>query len=226
MAECCRSVHGAHDADACQDAFESNVCRPGADAVVAGQAEFAADAVEPCLQAYALAFDTCQADWDEILALREQIYRACRVIDGRTDPGGGCQLSITCRKPEGAASAACVDGTCRAIEVLAEGDDCEFPSGDVSVCDTGLYCTAAGLDELGVCAPASELGAACDPDSASNDCGLGNYCARSSETCQPAGNFGGPTCDQHGECVSFSCDQTARECAPAAVVPRETCTGG
>lgn len=225
MSDCCDSVYGAHDTVACQEAFENTVCRPGADAVVAGQATFDADAAEPCLAAYSVAFDTCQADWDTVLALRADIYRACRVIDGRVDPDGGCQSSVTCKKPAGPATAICVSGKCRSILILSEGEECEFPNGDVSVCDSGLHCTSPGLEEVGVCAPAKDTDEACDPNLDTNVCGLGNYCDRSLQTCQPASNFGGPSCEQHGECVSFSCDQASSECEPAAVVALGTCMG-
>jgi hypothetical protein len=225
MASCCEGVHGAHDPEACEQVIDQTVCRPGADAVIAGRADFDAGAVTPCLAAYERAFETCQADWAEVLDLRAAILRACRVIDGRTQPGGGCQTPVTFKKPEGAATAVCARGSCQAGEILPQASECPFPSGEVSVCAPGLYCSAPGLEESGLCEPSLAPGADCDPNGGANACGLGNYCERVSETCQPADNFGGSSCSQDGECVSFSCNEVVDECLTSAVVTLATCTG-
>jgi hypothetical protein len=224
---CCQTAYGGFDLDGCVTSFKRDVCRPGADAVTAGRATFNEDNVDECLAARAEANAVCVPTWQQALALRKRIYASCRVIDGLSPPGRGCSISATCKHPEGNATVECVKNVCQEIAILAEGDECPFPSGSVSVCDDGLTCDAPGLGSTGHCLRAPASGDACDGSTLeSTSCGLGSYCDTETETCKLADNRGGPSCQQGTECVSFDCDRLAGECAPApAVVSRDRCLG-
>lgn len=224
---CCRQAYDDFDLDGCVATFKRDVCRPGADAVMAGRATYDADAVDACLAAHAEAHAVCVPSWKQTIALRQRIYADCRVIDGKTPAGGGCSIAATCKHPDGNATVDCIKNVCQTIELLGEGAECPFPSGSVSVCDDGLTCDAPGLGSTGHCVKAPAEGDACDASSLeSTACGLGSYCDASSQTCKVAENRGGPSCTQSTECVSFDCDRLAHECAPApAVLSRETCVG-
>jgi hypothetical protein len=224
---CCRTAYGDFSAEGCVDTFKREVCRPGADAVMAGKATFNEDAVEGCLEAHAAAHAVCTPTWQQTLELRKKIYSACRVLDGTTEPGRGCAIAATCKRPEGAATAECVKNVCRVVEILPEGAECPFPSGSVSVCDDGWACDAPGLGTSGHCVKAVAAGATCDASVLEGtDCGLGNYCDPDTAECKVASNMGGPGCLQSNECVSFDCNRIASECTPApAVLSRDTCLG-
>jgi len=220
---CCEASGRAFDLTTCRDDVVADVCAPAADAVAAGFASYHEEAVEPCLAAHAVSHETCTADWSELLELRRGIWSACKVIQGTSAPGRGCTSSVTCSQPEGASVARCVAGRCRALELLAEGAECPYPNGEVSVCDAGLYCTARERDEIGVCAPATAPGDACDPVALNPECGLGSYCDLEAGVCRSAQNYGGPSCEQATECVSFECDRIIGECVPPLPTVAELC---
>ena len=224
---CCEQQYGAFSQDGCLTTFKREVCRPGADAVTAKRAVFNEGAIEDCLAAHAAAHAVCVPTWAQTLELRKEIYVACRVIDGLTEPGRGCSVSATCKRPDGIATAECIKNVCQVNEILAEGATCPFPSGSVPVCDEGLACDAPGLGTEGVCVKAIASGASCDASTLEDtDCGLGSYCDPETAQCALATNKGGTGCAQSTECVSFECDRGKDECAPApAVVSRDTCLG-
>ena len=224
---CCQTAYGDYSADGCLATFKREVCRPGADAVTAGKATFDEDAVEACLAAHAAAHVVCIPTWKQALELNKEIYSACRVLDGTAEPGRGCAIAATCKHPEGTATVACVKNVCKVIEILPEGAECEFPKGDVSVCDDGLACDAPGEGVAGHCVKAVATGEACDASVLEGtDCGLGSFCDPDRAVCQVAANLGGNGCSQSNECVSFDCNRLANECAPApAVLSRDTCLG-
>jgi hypothetical protein len=224
---CCLSTYGTFDADGCLATLRRDVCRPAADAVAAGRASYDAEAVEPCLLAHARAHAVCVPTWSENLELRREIYTACRSINGTTPPGQSCTTDVTCERPSGLGTTSCVKNRCRTIEILPEGANCEFPSGEVSVCDAGLTCSARGLGATGTCVAAAGAGNACDASVLeSTECGLGSYCDLETQSCKVTENRGGGGCRQSTECVSFDCDRSRGECAPAeAVVSRATCGG-
>jgi len=224
---CCRTAYDGFDLDGCVSTFKRDVCRPGADAVMAGRATFDEGAVDECLAAHAAAHEICTPSWAQTIELRKRIYAACRVIDGTSKPGSGCSIAATCKHPDGAASVACIKNVCQTIEILGPDAECPFPSGPVSVCDGGLTCDAPGLGTTGHCVAAPRAGEACDSSTLeSAACGLGSYCDPDSSTCRLAENFGGNGCAQGTECVSFECDRIADTCAPApAVLSRTECLG-
>lgn len=224
---CCEQAHGGFEQDACVATFKRDVCKPGSDAVKAKRATFNEQAIEPCLAAHAAAHAVCVPTWAQTLELRKEIYAACRVIDGLTEPGRGCSISATCKRPDGLATAECVKNVCTVVEILPEGAECPFPSGSVPVCDEGLTCDAPGLDTVGKCVKAIPTGQTCDTSALeSTDCGLGSYCDQQSGTCAVATNLGGSGCEQSTECVSFECDRNGNRCEPApAVVSRDVCLG-
>jgi hypothetical protein len=224
---CCQTAYGGFDPDGCLATFKREVCRPGADAVKAGNATFNAASVEGCLEAHAQAHAVCVPTWQQTLELRKSIYSACRVIDGATEPGRGCSTAITCKHPAGTATSECVKNVCQVIEILPESAECPFPSGFVSVCDDGLACDAPGLGTSGHCVKAVAAGEACDASVLEGtDCGLGRYCDPETAECKVASNLGGTGCAQSNECVSFDCDRISNECAPApAVLSRDICLG-
>jgi hypothetical protein len=111
--------------------------------------------------------------------------------------------------------------------MLGEGAECRFPDGDVSVCDTGLYCTTNERGGIGMCAPVVPEGEPCDPDVAQNSaCGLGSYCGIDDGVCHRATNFGGPSCTLGTECVSFQCDDASGACLEAPPTAADLCTRG
>lgn len=225
--DCCLEAYGDYDPDGCLDTFKRDVCRPGADAVTAGRAEFDAEAVDACLAAHAQAHAVCVPTWKQTLELRKAIFTACRVIDGKSEPGKSCTTAATCKHPAGAATSDCVKNVCTVIAILPEGAACEFPSGAVSVCDEGLTCDTPGQGVTGHCVKALATGEACDGSMLEGtECGLGNYCDGETSQCKVTENLGGPGCAQGTQCVSFKCDRSGNECAPApAVVSRDTCLG-
>ena len=217
--ECCATALPGATVDACVRKVMSETCRPAADAVAAGLATYHPEAESACLEAHARSHQTCVADWGELLELRRGIWGACKVIQGTLLPGRGCTTAATCSVPQGTGTARCVAGTCRVVELLAEGEECPYPNGDVSVCDAGLYCTALERDEIGTCQPVVETGGDCEPLNLNPECGLGSYCDLETAKCRVAENFGGPSCAQATECVSFLCDPITEECAePPATV--------
>jgi hypothetical protein len=217
---CCTSSEGSFSQAGCVDAMAAELCVPAAQLVAAGRAEYDASAEEACLAAHQRAHDTCVPDWDEIVASRREVWSACRVVSGKVRPGGSCTTSTMCASPEGEATSECVQGVCRERSFLAQGEPCPYPLGNVSVCGPGLYCTALARGETGSCEPATAEGEACDPVPMNPECGLGRYCDLTDGTCRLAVNFGGPSCEQDDECVSFVCDGVTGECrdAPSTVV--------
>jgi hypothetical protein len=224
---CCEEQYGGFEQEGCLKTFKREVCRPGADAVTAERAVFNESAIEGCLAAHAAAHAVCVPTWAQTLELRKEIYVACRVIDGLTEPGRGCSVSATCKRPDGIATAECIKNVCQVNEILAEGAPCPFPSGSVPVCDEGLACDAPGLGSEGTCVRAVASGASCDARALEGtDCGLGSYCDPETARCVVATNVGGSGCSQSNECVSFECDRIENACAAApAVVSRDTCLG-
>jgi hypothetical protein len=213
--ECCAMTAPDSTVDTCVQEMVSQVCRPGADAVAAGLATYHPEAESDCLAAHALSHQTCVADWKELLELRRGIWSSCKVIRGTLMPGRGCTTPVTCAPPEGIGTARCVAGTCRVVEILSEGAECPYPNGEVSVCDAGLYCTSTERDVIGSCQPVTPTGEACDPVELNPECGLGSYCDLDEGICKVAENFGGPSCTQGTECVSFVCDDVTGECEEA-----------
>ncbi len=216
---CCLTSVSTFDRDACAADFVNQVCRPASDAVAAGFATYHPEAVEDCLAAHAASHQTCIADWEALLELRRGIWTACKVIQGTYAEGRSCTTSVTCAQPSGPSSARCNAGKCQVLAILPEGAECPYPNGEVSVCDEGLYCTSTERDVVGVCMPATAEGQPCDPIKLNPECGLGHYCDLDAAICRTATNFGGPSCQQGPECVSFNCEQVSGECtAPLTTV--------
>lgn len=222
---CCTSTVEGFSPDGCVQAMVADLCETAAQLVAAGKAQYDASAEEPCLAAQQRSHDTCVPDWAELVAIRREVWSSCRVIQGTVRPGGSCTASIMCAAPEGEATSDCVLGMCRERRLLAEGEACPYPNGNVSVCEPGLYCTAVERDEIGSCVPATAEGAACDPVTPNPECGLGNFCDLTEGVCVKAVNFGGPPCDQDTECVSFLCDELTHECRDAPSTVTGLCGG-
>jgi hypothetical protein len=220
---CCLESAGAFEHESCVAGVRAEVCSPAADAVAAGFATYHEESVEPCLAEHALSHQTCVADWSELVELRRGIWAACKVVRGTSAPGRSCTTSVTCAQPEGPSAARCVSGSCRLLELLQQGAECPYPNGEVSVCDQGLYCTTTERDQLGSCAPVTADGEACDPVALNPECGLGHYCDLADGVCRSATNFGGPSCEQGPECVSFDCDRISGECAVPLATVAELC---
>ena len=225
VSDCCQRGYGAYDAEGCRQTMQDQVCRPGADAVAAGFADYDEYAVEPCLAAHADANAICIPNWQETIALRKSLWSTCKVLRGKTEPGKGCTTDVTCAEPDGEKTVACIAGACRVLEVIPLGEPCPFQSGAVSTCDAGAYCTTT-QDVPGVCSEPIATGFACSGVLGDPSCGFGNYCDSETHTCQKTTNLGGPSCKQGLECVSFECDRTTRICAPApAIVSPDLCLG-
>jgi hypothetical protein len=220
---CCTQTAGDFDPEACVSSVMKEVCIPAADAVGAGIATYDEAAVEPCLAAHARSHDACVADFSTLIELRRDIWSACKVVRGSAGAGRGCTTSITCAQPDGASVGRCVTGTCRVLTLLKEGEACPYPSGEVSVCDEGLYCSAAALGETGECRVATAGGDACDPVPLNAECGLGSYCDSLDGLCHKADKLGGTSCEQAAECVSFNCDRIIGECTTPLATVAELC---
>jgi hypothetical protein len=221
--DCCTSSEGSFSQQGCVDAIVADLCETAAQLVAAGRAVYDANAEDACLAAHQRSHDTCVPDWDEIVAFRRDVWSVCRVIKGHVAAGGTCSSSSMCASPEGEATSECVEGSCRERGFLGQGEACPYPLGDVSVCDTGLYCTARQRGEVDRCEPATDVGSACDPVPLNPECGLGRYCDLVDGVCKLAVNFGGPACAQDTECVSFICDMG--ECSDAPSTVTHLCGG-
>jgi len=212
---CCVDTVGSFSSDGCVSGVIGDFCEPAAQLVAAERATYDQTAEDACLAAHARSHEGCVPDWEEILSLRREVWSACKVVSGTVRPGGTCSTSSMCALPDGVGTSVCTMGVCRELRLLASGDECAYPLGDVSVCDTGLYCTAMERDEIGTCEPATAEGEPCEPVKLNPACGLGSYCDLDSGVCRKATNFGGPSCQQGPECVSFICDEVASTCRPA-----------
>jgi hypothetical protein len=201
-------------ADDCVTAFVEEVCTPAAQLVAAELATYDASAEDACLAAQQRAHEACVADWEQIVALRRDVWASCRVITGKIREGHHCDTDARCAPPERAdATTACVQGVCQTIAILGLDEACPYPNGDVSTCDLGLYCTAQAQGEIGTCEAATPAGAACDGAEFLNArCGLGSYCDPVENVCRKATNLGGPPCTQDTECVSFVCNRASMTC--------------
>lgn len=224
-APCCSQASPLFDQDECIATYVEKVCTPSAQLVAAGLATYDASSADACLAAHQSSYDTCVADWEETVAIRRELWASCRVINGTTADGQGCDNDARCALPDGDATAACVEGVCRKIELLAAGAACPFPNGDVSTCDLGLYCTATNPGETGTCVAATPEGAMCDPTFLNMECGLGSYCDLDAGVCKKATNAGGPSCTQDTECLSFICDRVTQTCRPALTTAASLCGG-
>jgi hypothetical protein len=232
-ADCCESTGRAFSAESCASSFIGDFCGPASQVVGAHLATYHPESEEPCLAAWERAHATCVADWSEIIEIRRDVWAACKMVRGSVAVGRGCSTSSSCAQPEGPATARCLpdpitrEPTCQVLELLGEGAECPFPLGDVSVCDTGLYCTTSERDGIGTCAPVVPEGEPCDPDVLENsECGLGSYCGLDDGVCHRATNFGGPSCTQGTECVSFKCDRVSGTCEEALPTAADLCTRG
>ncbi|HTQ02309.1 MAG TPA: hypothetical protein VMI54_00580 [Polyangiaceae bacterium] len=225
-APCCAQATSAPlDQDACVETYVEHVCMPSAELVAAGLATYDGSSADACLAAHQASYDTCLADWDETVAIRRELWASCRVIDGTTPEGRDCDDDARCALPDGDATAACIGGVCQKIELLAEGDACPYPNGDVSTCDLGLYCTANEPGEVGTCVQATPEGSMCDPSSSNMECGLGSFCDVVDGVCKKATNFGGPSCTEDAECVSFICDKATQTCRAPLSTAASLCGG-
>jgi hypothetical protein len=222
-AESCCTSQGAFSADACESEFASNVCRPAADLAAEGLATYDENAEAACLEAHQNSHRTCTADWEAILELRREVWSKCKVVQGTSEPGRGCSVSAQCVSPPGEATARCVQNVCRVLELLPEGAECPYPNGDVSVCDSGLYCTSTERDLVGTCLPVTPEGAECDPVALNPECGLGSYCGLDDGRCHRATDYGGGSCAQDTECVSFLCGDVTKTCADAPPTAGSLC---
>jgi hypothetical protein len=220
---CCTSSEGSFSQAGCVEGVVADLCETAAQLVASGRATYDASAEDACIAAQGRSHDTCVPDWDELAAIRRDVWSSCRVINGTVRPGGSCTASIMCATPPGEATSDCVSGVCRERYFLEQGDACPYPNGNVSVCGAGLYCTALQRGETGSCEPATAEGAACDPVMLNPECGLGRYCDLTDAVCRVAVNFGGPSCDQDNECVSFICE--LGECRDAPSTVAELCGG-
>lgn len=224
-ATACCSAHAADfSVDDCATRYVQDVCMPSAELVAAGLATYDPESAEACLAAHQRAYDTCVADWEQNVAIRRDLWTSCRVIDGAAPEGSSCDDDARCALPDGEATAACVGGVCRKLELLGEGAACPYPNGDVSTCDLGLYCTATSPGETGTCVPATPEGEACDPTFLNVECGLGFYCDLEDAVCRRATTAEGP-CTQDTECLSFVCDRVAEKCQPPLTTAGTLCGG-
>jgi hypothetical protein len=221
-AQSCCTSQGAFSQEGCVRELVSNVCRPAADLTAEGFASYDASQEAACLEAHANSHRACTADWDAILELRREVWAACKVVQGTSQPGRGCSVSGQCASPPGAATARCVQNVCQVLELLPEGAECPYPNGDVSVCDAGLYCTTTERDVAGTCVPVTLEGAECDPV-LNIECGLGHYCGLDDARCHRATNFGGGSCEHDAECFSFICDRVVGTCTDVTTTAGELC---
>jgi len=219
---CCEQG-GTFDHDTCVSSFIEGVCTPSAQLAAAGIVTYDASSEEPCLAAHQRAHDVCYADWEELLAIRADEEVACQVVIGSVQEGGRCETDGQCAPPTSEGSSLCVKGVCRTVRMLHDGEECPYPLGDVSTCDAGLYCTAVEQGETGTCEPATAEGDTCDKVFLNPECGLGNYCDQDAGICKKAVNFGGPSCTQDNECVSFVCDRVAQVCRDARPTAYSLC---
>ena len=233
-ASCCQSTAGSFSSERCTSSFVEEFCVPASQVVAAGLATYHPDAHEPCLSAWERAHATCEADWEEIIAVRKDVWAECKMIRGTVEPGRGCSTQASCARPDGPTNARCqldvtMNTTCQLLEILGEGAACPFPMGDVSVCDVGLYCTTTERDMPGTCAPSVPEGGPCDPEvPANSECGLGSYCGLDDALCHRATNFGGGSCEQDAECISFECQgsSTGGTCLGALSTAQDLCERG
>jgi hypothetical protein len=216
---CCEQA-GAFDEAGCVSSFIESVCTPSAQLAAAGFVTYDPSSEKGCLAAHQRAHDICYADWETLNEIRRDEEANCKVIIGTTAEGQRCETDGQCAPPAGDGSSACVKGTCRVIRLLGEGEDCPYPLGDVSTCAAGYYCTAEHQGETGTCEPAIAEGQPCEKTFLNPACGLGRYCDLELGVCKKATNFGGPSCTQDSECVSFGCDRVAEVCrdAPSTAV--------
>jgi hypothetical protein len=231
-APCCEQTTGAIVVEDCTNDMVTEFCGNAVQLVAAGVATYNADSEDACLAAWSRAHAICDPDWDEFLEINRDVWAACKIVVGTFQPGQNCTSSSQCAQPAGPSAAHCVQHpvtkmrVCQVVEILGEGAECPFPSGDVSLCDVGLYCTAPDLGETGVCQAVVPEGEPCDPNVAKNsECGLGNYCGRDDAVCHHAVNFGGPSCEQDAECVSFVCDRnsTGGSCRDVPPIAQNLC---
>jgi hypothetical protein len=230
-ADCCESTGRSFSAESCVSSFIGDFCGPASQVVGAKHATYHPEAEEPCLAAWTRAHATCVTDWQEILEIRRDVWTACKMVRGTFPVGSGCSTSSECAQPDGPSTARCLPDstglTCQVLEMLPEGAECRFPDGDVSACDTGLYCTTTERDGLGTCAPVVPEGEPCDADVEQNsECGLGSYCGVDDAVCHRATNFGGPSCTLGTQCVSFECDRVLGTCNEALPTAADLCTRG
>jgi hypothetical protein len=223
-AEPCCSSQGEFSAPDCLENFLRATCSPVASVVAEGLATYDEGVEEACLAAREASFQTCHADWEEVVAHREAIWSACKVVKGTREPGESCDTPALCAPAPGARAVDCIEGRCVVLEFLGEGAECPYPNGDVSVCSSGYFCTATTHDEIGTCVPATPEGEACVPELRNPECGLGYYCDLEAAVCRRATNFGGPTCEQGPECVSFVC--LGGSCQAAASLADQFCELG
>lgn len=219
---CCEQK-GSFDHATCVSSFIEDVCIPAAQLAAAGIVVYDASSEDACLAAHQRAHDICYADWDELMAIRADEETSCRVVIGTVGEGGRCETDGQCAPPEGDGSSLCVKGACVTIRMLGEGDACPYPLGDVSTCGSGLYCTAVAQGETGTCERSPAEGEPCEKVPLNPECGLGYYCDQTDGVCKKAMNFGGPSCTQGNECVSFVCDRAAEVCRDAPSTAYSLC---
>ncbi|HEV8547829.1 MAG TPA: hypothetical protein VGQ57_02355, partial [Polyangiaceae bacterium] len=214
-AQPCCEQSGAFDQQDCVDSFVQSVCTPTAQLAAAGIVSYDASSEDSCLAAHQRAHDVCMADWQELMAIRRDEETSCKVVIGSVAEGQHCETDGQCAPPDADGSSLCAQGVCRVVRFLGEGAACPFPLGDVSTCDTGLFCTAEAQGDTGVCQPVTPEGEPCEKIFLNPACGLGSYCDQDDGICKKATNFGGPSCTQDNECVSFVCDRVTHVCRDA-----------
>jgi hypothetical protein len=220
--ECCER-HYEFSLEACVESFVSGTCNDAASVVSEGLASYDEAAEDECFRAREAIFQQCEGDWEDAVAAREAVWSACKIVNGTRLEGETCGTWAMCARPEGAAGVECQKGLCTVIRHLGEGEPCEYVRANIPVCGPGYYCTAPDRGEFGTCEAATPEGAGCNPILQNPECGLGYYCDQVDAVCRKATNFGGPSCVQGTECVSFVCDRETETCEDAAPLASTFC---
>lgn len=220
--ESCCNASGVGFEQAGCEAREMASCQQNVDDVNAGVMEFDGSKVDACIDAFDALLADCRIPLPELLTRLEQVRVCSQVWKGQKGLGAACSRSAECTpSADPSTFTSCSDqGRCQRLTLVGSGAGCSLEGDDLRICEPGLYCDVQ-LAGVATCKPAVAVGQSCDP--LAQDCGLGNYCEASSQSCVKARPVG-EDCLLALQCESLSC--TGGQCDPVEpVVDGADCTG-
>jgi hypothetical protein len=210
---CCTTSGIGYDQAGCEAEARAD-CESNVALVEVGDASFDGSKVDPCLDGLAPALEACRVGYPDTLKYLSALH-ACRLaFQGTKDEGAACTRDAECKASADqntivGCEPAALGGAmrCKHSRVVGEGASCDFDADAPHLCAEGLYCDLTGTS--GTCKTSTALGATCNP--LSNECGAGNFCQASSQTCVDALPEGEACGVNPFQCKSLSC--TGGTCA-------------
>lgn len=187
-------------------------CAADVAAVKAGTEDFHPELIDPCIPKFKDILEQCSFSW-ELLQMAGSTIGECQAFTGKKAVGDACERASECLPSTKKGDlTTCDEKTkkCKNLTFLVEGDACSLKDGTTGLCGTGLYCDVdfgTGAELKGFCKKATSLGVACNKDKTpfNLECGIGNYCDKTTAKCVVGKAAGAACTGPNLECQSLNC---------------------